>query len=269
MASCGAPRRRRRPGAGSLPFPAQHRRWRLGCLARASTRAGAPRSANRVRLAADGLRLGPSTGSDSTHELLPVIDPNPGLGRELRSNKQVGTDTHSGRAAALAMASDPGCRALSAGRLCDRAGFRTDVAAGERGADAPRTQRIADPAARTPLAQGHPSRRDPLVLVLLAAAALTIATADFTDAAVIGLVVIVNTAVAVRQEVGAEQALAALRSMATPRSGVVRDGVEQELLVEQIVPGDLVIVGEGDLVPADGLVVEAAALRLNEATLTG
>jgi Ca2+-transporting ATPase len=111
--------------------------------------------------------------------------------------------------------------------------------------------------------------RDPLVLVLLAAAALTIATADFTDAAVIGLVVIVNTTVAVRQEVGAEQALAALRSMATPRSRVVRDGVEQELPVEPNVPGALVVLGEGDLVPADGLDVAAAALRLNEATLTG
>ena len=54
-----------------------------------------------------------------------------------------------------------------------------------------------------------------------------------------------------------------------PRTRVVRDGVEQELLVEQVVPGDLVTLGEGDYVPADGLVVEAAALRLNEATLTG
>jgi Ca2+-transporting ATPase len=111
--------------------------------------------------------------------------------------------------------------------------------------------------------------RDPLVLVLLAAAALTILTADFTDAVVIGLVVIVNTTVAVRQEVGAEKALAALRSMASPMTRVVRDGVEQELLVELLVPGDLVIVGEGDLVPADGSIVEAAALRVNEATLTG
>ena len=111
--------------------------------------------------------------------------------------------------------------------------------------------------------------RDPLVLVLLAAAALTILTADFTDAVVIGLVVIVNTTVAVRQEVGAEKALAALRSMASPMTRVLRDGVEQELLVELLVPGDLVIVGEGDLVPADGSIVEAAALRVNEATLTG
>jgi Ca2+-transporting ATPase len=111
--------------------------------------------------------------------------------------------------------------------------------------------------------------RDPLVLVLLAAATLTLITADFTDAVVIGLVVIVNTTVAVRQEVGAERALAALRSMATPHARVIRDGAEQALPVEQIVPGDLVVIAEGDLVPADGRIVEAAALRLNEATLTG
>ena len=110
---------------------------------------------------------------------------------------------------------------------------------------------------------------DPLVLVLMAAVGLTLLTWDLADTAVIGLVVVVNTVVAVRQEVGADRAVAALRSLAAPHCRVVRDGVEQVLAVDQVVPGDVVLLADGDLVPADGRVLDAVALRVNEATLTG
>jgi Ca2+-transporting ATPase len=113
------------------------------------------------------------------------------------------------------------------------------------------------------------STKDPLVLVLLGAAVLTVVTRDFADAAVIGLVVVVNTIVAVRQEVGADRALEALSNLGAPECRVVRDGSEQTVLVRDVVPGDLVLLGEGDLVPADGAVVESVALRVDEATLTG
>ena len=113
------------------------------------------------------------------------------------------------------------------------------------------------------------SAKDPLVLVLLGAAALTVVTKDLTDAAVIGLVLVVNTVVAVRQELGADRALEALSNLGAPESRVVRDGTERTVLVSELVPGDLVLLAEGDLVPADGRAVEAVALRVDESTLTG
>jgi Ca2+-transporting ATPase len=113
------------------------------------------------------------------------------------------------------------------------------------------------------------SAKDPLVLVLLGAAVLTLVTGDLADAAVIGLVLVVNTVVAVRQEVGADRALEALTNLGAPECRVVRDGIAHTVLVSEVVPGDLVLLGEGDLVPADGVVVEGVALRVDEATLTG
>ncbi len=113
------------------------------------------------------------------------------------------------------------------------------------------------------------SAKDPLVLVLLGAAVLTLLTRDFADAAVIGLVLVVNTVVAVRQEVGADRALEALSNLGAPECRVVRDGAERTVLVSEVVPGDLVLLAEGDLVPADGVMLEGVALRVDEATLTG
>ncbi|MEU2632825.1 cation-transporting P-type ATPase, partial [Kitasatospora sp. NPDC007106] len=111
--------------------------------------------------------------------------------------------------------------------------------------------------------------RDPLVLVLLAAAALTLATGDHADSVVIGLVVVVNTAVGVAQEVRADRAVAALSALCTPRTRVLRDGVEREAASTGIVPGDVVLLGEGDVVPADAVVAESSALLLDESVLTG
>ncbi len=111
--------------------------------------------------------------------------------------------------------------------------------------------------------------RDPLILVLLVAAALTIATGDLSDAAVILLVITVNTAVGVVQEVRAEQAVMALSAMSAPTARVVRDGEERSLPAAEVVPGDLVLVAEGDIVPADGDVLAAALLLADESSLTG
>ncbi|QKW48630.1 cation-translocating P-type ATPase [Streptomyces buecherae] len=111
--------------------------------------------------------------------------------------------------------------------------------------------------------------RDPLILVLLVAAALTIAVGDFSDAAVVLLVVGVNTVVGVVQEVRAEQAVTALSAMSAPTARVVRDGKERSLPATEIVPGDLTLLSEGDIVPADGEVVEAAMALVDESSLTG
>ncbi|HEX9066515.1 MAG TPA: cation-transporting P-type ATPase [Streptosporangiaceae bacterium] len=111
--------------------------------------------------------------------------------------------------------------------------------------------------------------RDPLILVLIVAAALTVATGDWTDAGVIVLVIVVNTSVGVVQEVKAGKAIAALSQLAAPEARVVRDGVQRPMPAAAVVPGDVVVLAEGDIVPADARVIEAAALLVDESALTG
>ncbi|MFH9347947.1 cation-translocating P-type ATPase [Kitasatospora sp. NPDC017646] len=111
--------------------------------------------------------------------------------------------------------------------------------------------------------------RDPLIIVLLAAVALTLAIGDHPDAVVIALVVVVNTAVGVVQEVRAESAVAALSRLSAPAARVLRDGEQRKVPSTGIVPGDVVALAEGDIVPADARLVEAAALLLDESMLTG
>ena len=111
--------------------------------------------------------------------------------------------------------------------------------------------------------------RDPLIVVLLAAAVLTGATGDFADLTIILLVVLVNTSVGVWQEVRADHAIDALAALTKPMCRVLRDDAESEIPSTAVAPGDLVILGEGDVVPADGQIIEAAALRVDESALTG
>jgi Ca2+-transporting ATPase len=111
--------------------------------------------------------------------------------------------------------------------------------------------------------------RDPLILVLLVAAVLTIGTDDWTDTAVILLVIVVNTGVGVFEEVRADRAIAALESLAAPQSRLIRDGRPVELPAADVVVGDLLVLAEGDIVPADATVVDAAALLVDESALTG
>jgi Ca2+-transporting ATPase len=111
--------------------------------------------------------------------------------------------------------------------------------------------------------------RDPLVLVLLAAACFTLATADFTDASVILFVIFVNTTVGVVQEIKAERAITALSALTAPDARVVRDGAQQEVPAADLVVEDLLVLAEGDVIPADARVVESIALLVDESTLTG
>ncbi|WP_395659574.1 cation-translocating P-type ATPase [Nocardioides sp.] len=111
--------------------------------------------------------------------------------------------------------------------------------------------------------------RDPLIVVLLAACALTLVTGDFTDAAVIGFVVVVNTAVGVTQEVKADRAITALAQLSAPMVRVRRGGVETSVPTADLVPGDVVLLGEGDIVPADCALLDASSLLLDESALTG
>lgn len=111
--------------------------------------------------------------------------------------------------------------------------------------------------------------RDPLVAVLLVAAALTIGTGDWTDAGVILLVIVVNTSVGIIQEVKVDQAIAALSALTAPVARVVRDGRQQAIASAEVVVGDVLVLGEGEIVAADALVLESAALLVDESALNG
>ncbi|MDH3499316.1 MAG: cation-translocating P-type ATPase [Acidimicrobiia bacterium] len=108
-----------------------------------------------------------------------------------------------------------------------------------------------------------------MIVVLLIAAAVTVVIGDLKDAIVITAIVVLNAAIGFVQESRAEQAMAALRSMAAPSARVVRDGVERTIPSEELVPGDVVMLEAGDVLPADARLIESPNLRVNEAALTG
>ena len=108
-----------------------------------------------------------------------------------------------------------------------------------------------------------------LIYVLLAAAAVTALLGHAVDTGVILGVVLINAIVGFVQEGKAESALAAIRKMLSLRALVLRNGERQEILAEQLVPGDWVILQSGDKTPADLRLVETKNLRIQEAVLTG
>jgi P-type Ca2+ transporter type 2C len=111
--------------------------------------------------------------------------------------------------------------------------------------------------------------RDAMILVLLAAALLTVVTGDLADTAVITLVVVVNTVVGVLQERRAAGAIEALRSMAVPSAVVRRAGHRRTVPAASVVPGDVLVLAEGALVVADARLLEASGLEVDESVLTG
>ncbi len=118
--------------------------------------------------------------------------------------------------------------------------------------------------------------RDPLTGLLLVATVISFVVWLLErgdplpfEALTILAIVLLNGLLGYVQESRAEQAVAALRALATPRARVLRDGRQQELAAAELVPGDILLVEEGDTLPADARVIESIALRVSEATLTG
>jgi Ca2+-transporting ATPase len=108
-----------------------------------------------------------------------------------------------------------------------------------------------------------------LTLVLFGAALVSIFLREYIDAVVILLIVVLNAALGFVQEYRAEQSMAALKRMAVPHVRVRRGGQVQEILARDLVPGDVVILETGNVVPADGRVIQSVNLRAMEAALTG
>ncbi|HSD84902.1 MAG TPA: cation-translocating P-type ATPase, partial [Anaerolineae bacterium] len=108
-----------------------------------------------------------------------------------------------------------------------------------------------------------------MVLILIAAAVISLLVGDLKDAVAILAIVVLFGVLGFMQEYRAEQAMAALRKMAVPNVRVRRDGEVRELAASQLVPGDIVLLEAGNVVPADARIVEGNNLRIQEAALTG
>ncbi|HEV2476540.1 MAG TPA: cation-transporting P-type ATPase [Candidatus Dormibacteraeota bacterium] len=106
-------------------------------------------------------------------------------------------------------------------------------------------------------------------LLLAGAGLLTIITGDLPDGAIILALIALNVGLSIVQEYRAEKALEALRHLLPLHCHVKRDGADVDLDAEQLVPGDFVLLGSGDVVPADIRLVDAHDLEVDQATLTG
>ncbi len=110
---------------------------------------------------------------------------------------------------------------------------------------------------------------NPLIYVLLIAVLVMIALGEYIDAIVVGGVLVLNAIIGAFQEGKAQNTLNALKKMQPMESVVLRDGQEQIILAENLVPGDIVIINDGDQVPADCRILEATNLLVDESALTG
>jgi Ca2+-transporting ATPase len=110
---------------------------------------------------------------------------------------------------------------------------------------------------------------DLLVLLLLAAILVSLALQEWLDAGAIGAILVLNAALGFAQEYRAERALEALERMAAPVARVIRDADTRVIDASQLVPGDLIQLSAGDIVPADGRLISSEFLQLQEASLTG
>lgn len=111
--------------------------------------------------------------------------------------------------------------------------------------------------------------REPMFLLLLAAAALYLLLGDLGEGLFLTAGALLSLSLVIFQELRSERALAALNALAEPLARVIRGGSQRTIPAAGLVPGDLVVVGEGGRLPADGLLVGGDALSVDESSLTG
>ena len=134
--------------------------------------------------------------------------------------------------------------------------------------------KLKEVAKATALQRFFKQLKDPMLIILLAAAAVSAATdfiagESFTESIIILVVVLLNAILGVIQESKAEAAIEALQTMTAAKCKVLRDEKTEVLESSNLVPGDVVILEAGDAVPADGRLIECASLKIEEAALTG
>lgn len=111
--------------------------------------------------------------------------------------------------------------------------------------------------------------KDAMVIVLLIVAGIQMVMGDVIESLIILAVLMINSIVSVIQTKKAESSLDALRNLSAPNANVLRDGANSTIPAREIVPGDIVLLEAGDYVPADGRLIEAESLRIDEGMLTG
>ncbi|MFI6846600.1 HAD-IC family P-type ATPase [Kitasatospora sp. NBC_00085] len=111
--------------------------------------------------------------------------------------------------------------------------------------------------------------RSYMQIILVASAVVALAIKEWSTAILLIVLTLFNAVVGLRQEGKAESAMNALRSMLETTARVRRDGAEAEIPAEQLVVGDVVLIAAGDTVPADGRIVRASSLQIDESALTG
>ncbi len=119
------------------------------------------------------------------------------------------------------------------------------------------------------LAQFLNRLRNPLIIVLLVAAAIPAMTGELASLLIIVTIVLLGVVLDAVQEHRAQQAAERLKVSVALMERVLRDGRETQIPAEQLVPGDVVLLAAGDLVPADGRILEAADFFVNESLMTG
>ena len=134
--------------------------------------------------------------------------------------------------------------------------------------------KLAEAKKTTVLQRFFQQLKDPMLLILLAAAAVSAVTnalsgESFTEVFIILVVVLLNAVLGVIQESKAEAAIEALQSMTAAKCKVLRGGELKVIESSRLVPGDVVVLDAGDAVPADGRLLESASLKIEEAALTG
>jgi Ca2+-transporting ATPase len=111
--------------------------------------------------------------------------------------------------------------------------------------------------------------RSYMQIILLAAAAVSVLVAEWGTAVLLVVLTVLNAVMGLRQEGKAESAMNTLKSLMKATAKVRRDGEVREIPAEEVVVGDVVLIAAGDQVPADGRLVEAVALQIDESALTG
>lgn len=111
--------------------------------------------------------------------------------------------------------------------------------------------------------------KDLLVGILIVAGIISIITDNVESTLVIFIVILLNAILGTVQYFKAEQSLEALKSLTAAKCKVIRDGIKQEILSKDIVPGDILFLEAGDLIAADGRIIENHSLQVNESSLTG
>ena len=134
--------------------------------------------------------------------------------------------------------------------------------------------KLKEPAKESLIKRFFGQMADPMIIILLAAAAISGVLAvmqgeSFADVIIILAVVVVNAVLGVYQENKAEKAIEALQEMSAATSKVLRDGKLVTIHSEELVPGDVILLEAGDAIPADGRLLTSASLKIEEAALTG